>query len=603
MISSKPLALPSVLLTPSNKGRLASLLDREIHRLEVEKHEKHLREQAGALASLTFTDPEAAAIHAKVVGTCEIEDWKNPDYDAIEAHRAAALVRIRKDPKVLAALKVFYKLNPADFINDWGYTWDPRNVEVGQPAKVPFILFPKQREWVDYIMRKWRAQEPGLSEKSRDCGLSWLAVSLGATLCLHYTGVNIGYGSRKAEYVDKIAAPKSLFFKARKFMEYLPPEFNGGWNPKIDAPTMRLSFRATDSTMSGEGGDNIGRGDRASIFFIDEAAHLEQPQLVDAALSQTTNCQQDISSVNGSANPFAIKRHSGKVEVFIFDWRDDPRKDDAWYQKQVDELDEVTVAQEIDRNYSASVEGILIPSAWVRAAIDAHSKLKISPSGARTGSLDVADEGKDLNAFAGAYGFLIEYLDEWSGKGGDIFSTVERAFKICDAEKYTAFKYDADGLGAGVRGDARIINAKRGIALGVNAFRGSDAVFRPESEDVKGRKNKDFFANRKAQAWWSLRTRFQTTYRAINDGMAFNPDEIISISSGAKGYLKLVTELSQPTYAPNGVGKIVINKVPDGARSPNLADAVMIQFSSIPMPLVITNAVMERALRPRRPRY
>ena len=32
------------------------------------------------------------------------------------------------------------------------------------------------------------------------------------------------------------------------------------------------------------------------------------------------------------SNPFARKRHEGKVDVFIFDWHDDPRKDEAWYE-------------------------------------------------------------------------------------------------------------------------------------------------------------------------------------------------------------------------------------------------------------------------------
>ena len=68
------------------------------------------------------------------------------------------------------------------------------------------------------------------------------------------------------------------------------------------------------------------------------------------------------------------------------------------------ELDPVTVAQEIDRDYSASVEGIVIPGAWVRAAIGAHQKLGIAPSGRRGMALDVADEGADKNAVCRAYG-------------------------------------------------------------------------------------------------------------------------------------------------------------------------------------------------------
>jgi phage terminase large subunit len=37
-------------------------------------------------------------------------------------------------------------------------------------------------------------------------------------------------------------------------------------------------------------------------------------------------------------------------------------------------------------------------------------------------------------------------------------------------------------------------------------------------------------------------------------------------------------ELSQPTYTVNTVGKIVVDKAPEGTMSPNLADAVMICF-------------------------
>jgi hypothetical protein len=54
-----------------------------------------------------------------------------------------------------------------------------------------------------------------------------------------------------------------------------------------------------------------------TIYFVDEAAHLEHPEKVDAALSQTTNCRIDMSSVRGMANPFAKKRWGGKIEPFI----------------------------------------------------------------------------------------------------------------------------------------------------------------------------------------------------------------------------------------------------------------------------------------------
>lgn len=69
-------------------------------------------------------------------------------------------------------------------------------------------------------------------------------------------------------------------------------------------------------------------------------------------------------------------------------------------------------------------------------------------------------------------------------------------------------RYDADGLGSGVRGDARIINGTRSgqgqTEIEIDTFRGSGEVAQPDREMVKGRKNRDFFANMKAQSWWNL---------------------------------------------------------------------------------------------------
>lgn len=98
---------------------------------------------------------------------------------------------------------------------------------------------------------------------------------------------------------------------------------------------------------------------------------------------------------------------------------------------------------------------------------------------------------------------------------------------------------------------------------------------------IADRANKDFFANLKAQSWWALRERFLKTYRAVVEGQAFDPDEIISISSSGQMYERLVTELSQATYSQNAAGKILIDKKPDGTQSPNLADACVMAFADV----------------------
>ena len=522
-------------------------------------------------------------------------DWKHPDYIPIFRQRLAMLERLRNRPDLMPGVRAWYRDHPADFINDWGVTFDPRNADVGLPTTVPFILFPKQREWVEWVVARWRAREPGLTEKSRDAGVSWLSVSLAATLCLFNDGVGIGFGSRKAEYVDKLGSPKSLFWKAREFIKRLPPEFTLGWDERRDSVEMLIKFPATGSVIQGEAGDGIGRGDRQSIYFVDEAAFLERPQKVDASLSQTTNCRIDVSTPNGMANSFAQKRFAGKISLFTFHWRDDPRKDDVWYAKQVDELDPVTLAQEVDLSYSASATGLLIPAAWVQAAIDVDKKLGITFRGARRGALDVADEGIDLNAMAVGQGVRVESVTPWTGKGDDIFGTVNRAFQICDDEQLEAFDYDADGLGAGVRGDARVINDARRAAkvrmITVNPFRGSGAVHRPDDaiptanpdqkRDRDARKNGDYFLNAKAQAWWGLRVRFQRTFRAVEAGGlgGYHPDDLVCLNGAMPGLGKLTQELTQPTYGQTTAGKIQVDKTPEGTKSPNLADACMILFA------------------------
>lgn len=516
-------------------------------------------------------------------------DFNNPDYSRVFSHRAEKINKIRRNPECLPAMKAFYRENPAQFIIDWGCTFDPRNVERGLPSIIPFMLFPRQCEWIEWVVNDmWKKQEKGTTVKSRDMGVSWLSIALGCTLSMLYEDVVIGYGSRKEEYVDKIGDPKSMFWKAREFCSLLPPEFRGGFN-RGTAPHMRINFPDSNSSMIGEAGDNVGRGNRASIYFVDEFAFIDRPKLVDAALSQTTNCRIDVSTPNGPNNPFAERVKAGK-NVFRFHWRDDPRKDDDWYRKQIDELDAVTVAQEVDMDFNASVEGILIPQRWVQASIDAHVKLNFDPTGEKKSSFDVADKGKDMCAQSFVDGLLIEDVKQWSGKNvEDIYDSVEKTINNCADYGAMSFRYDADGMGAGARGDARKMNEERKSnqlsAIDAEAYHGSGAVvdkdkwFIAPSGDMKGVTNGQFFSNYKAQAWWSLRERFKKTYEVVELGKDHNHDDLIFISSECSDLSTVTSELSQATYKKTGAGKIQIDKAPDDAKSPNCADAIVMTFA------------------------
>lgn len=520
-------------------------------------------------------------------------NWRSPDYHAIFEERLANVGTIRKNPEIIPSLKLHYRENPADFINDFGVTYDPRLIERGLSPIVPMILFPKQTDFIAWVLERWRAGESAVAPKSRDMGLSVVCQQLAATLCLFRSNMNIGFGSRKEDLVDKVGDPDTLFYKGRMFLDHLPEEFRGGFNSanKDHSSHLKIFIPETQSIIKGEAGDNIGRGGRTALYFDDESAFQPRPQLIDAALSATTNCRISVSSVNGRDNPFADKVHSWpEHRVFTFHWRDDPRKDDAWYKKKCEDIDNpIIIAQEIDLNFSASKSGILIPSEWVQAAIDAHVKLGFTASGERRGALDVADEGIDLNCWGNRHGVVMEFIEAWSGKGSDTFATTAYAFKLADDNGIDDWDFDSDGLGVGVRGDARVLNEKRNKdKQKANPFRGSGAVIEKDKEVFKGehgrkgRTNEDFFANRKAQEWWRLMERFKMTYRAVVEGLPYDPAEIVSFDSKkipAKALTKLTQELSQPTWSQNGSGKILIDKAPQGSRSPNYADTCMMLYS------------------------
>lgn len=542
----------------------------------------------------------------------EMLDYQAPNYDEIVSARIARLRWLRsgtpaEQAQRAADMRAFYSMddNAAQFITDWCVTADPRNAERNLPVVMPFILWPKQREFVAACIEQWRAGKGLEVCKSRDQGASWLAMAVSIWFCVFHRDINIGFGSRKEELVDKAGDPKCLFHKGRTIMAHLPVEFRGGWrNDKHCSAHMRLSYPEQGSTITGEAGDNIGRGDRTALYFVDEAAYLEHPDLVDASLVATTNCRIEMSSVNGMANKFAERVHSGKHRVLMMDWRTDPRRNQAWYDNLVETVDPVVVAGEYDMDFSASVEGQVLPSKWVQAMIDAHLRIKNFPmGGTRRGAFDVADLGRDANAFCHMHGLIIEGAEDWPGEGDGAQTATVKAYALADTYKLDEFLYDSDGMGGPVRGFVGNIEAARAAAkqrrIAVGPFRGSAEVLNPEAR-VPGspdRLNKDYFANFKAQCWWALRQRALATYHATL-GRPYDPQMLISIKSGFKHQAKLVLELSQPVWKPLPSGKYVVDKLPDGARSPNLADSAMMCASPRTGLRISSTAVdeLERAL-------
>jgi phage terminase large subunit len=555
-----------------------------------------------------MTNDERAELSAYTMRRIELRDIYGAQAEALHARESRlAWLRRGDSAKRVALVKAYYGRNAdtmATFIDSWGYTVDPRLLSEGKNPVCAFTLFPKQREMIKWLIGCWLASKPGVVVKSRDVGASWVAMALLATLCIFRNGFAAGVGSAVEIKIDRSGDPDTLFYKIRSFLEHLPAEFNAGFNIDQCSADKRVNFPLTGSSITGEAGDQAGRGGRKAIFIVDESAHFEHPKIIDKNLSANTKCRIDMSSVNGMANSFYTRAHNPAIERFDFTWRDDPRKNyegSNWYTTQQAELDEVVLKQEIDCDFAASLEGVCIPSIWVQAAIDIDKFLGIDmEAGAWRAALDIADRGNDKCALVLTKGRKYMFAAQWSGKASDTGYSVQRAFSICEAYGITALDYDADGMGgAAVHSDARLINEARGETqtklkdptpgeyfahgtIGTYPYRGSEAVVRPEAI-VPGtkRKAKDLFTNRKAQTWYEGRLGFFNAWKARN-GKPYDPLRMICIAGDlanedGKPSLRdlLVSQLSQATVKETIAGKIQIDKAPDDVASPDVADAAL----------------------------
>lgn len=505
-----------------------------------------------------------------------------------EKRRLALLLEARESEETRITMIEYAKRDPVWFINTFVFTLDPRNVAEGLPGDIPLKLRPKQEEYVRWLDDRVANRQNGLTEKSRDEGMTWVICAYYVHHWLFWKDFQGGIGSRKEMQIDRLGDMNSIFEKIRFILDRLPPWMKPkGYSRKKHAAFMKIVNPVNGNAITGEAGDNIGRGGRSTIYFVDEHAALERPESVDSALSGNTNTVIYGSTPKGVGNLFFKKRFSSKIAVFTFHWRDNPDKNyvakyldsdgdlqtiHPWYEWAVDRIDDpVIIAQEIDIDYTASVQGIVIPAKWVQAALH----LELAPEGLKQGGLDVSGEGEDKTVYADRSGPVLGQVLPLEGDGieDDVREEATRA-------GITALLYDRTGVGAGItrtlhRDKATLPFHIEGVANGAKAS-GREYPDRPE---LTARQR---FANYAAECWWRLRLRFQATFKRVVKGESVPDDECISLShlKDDPNLQKIIAQLSQPTFKKTGTSdKIVVNKYGEGSISPDFAEAIMYAFA------------------------
>ncbi len=527
-------------------------------------------------------------------------DWDAHHRIAEEALKVelARRIDIQSRIKTLQGKAIALEVAKRDFnafCDDWCWTYDPRNVSKGLPTTIPFKLRPKQREFGPWLEDRLKRRENGLVEKSRDEGLTWLIGAFFLHKWLFEVGFKAGLGSRKLELVDRSDDMDAIFPKIRFLLEHLPdwmkPE---GFRERAHNKYCRLVNPVNGSSITGEGGDSIGRGGRNTMYFVDEHSKLDNAQMVEAALSQNSDCIIYGGTPFGVGNLFYQKRHDGRTPVFTFHWMDNPTKnfyvegsDGArvfpWYEMQKLKYDAVTIAAEIDIDYSASVRGTLIPAKYIQAAI----RIRLEPGGRRAVGLDVSDSLSG-EGDATIWGFReggcvmgIQIIDE-----ADLNQKAARVVALTKDANASHLYYDRVGVGAGLRGTLENDPELPFAAFGIVA-NGSPSS-RIYEDDPKYRA-KYRFRNKGSEFWWALMLRFKRTYERFHGVKTHPDDDCISLSrlSGHPEFGTIVNQLSQPTVQKDSSDKIRVDKMGAGSKSPDYAEMIMLAFAPGDAPTLI----------------
>jgi phage terminase large subunit len=235
-------------------------------------------------------------------------------------------------------------------------------------------------------------------------------------------------------------------------------------------------------------------------------------------------------------------------------------------------------------------------------AVDAHLKVpyikaehdrrirETGSLGGWIGGLDVGDsQDGDRNALTLREWIIWRSVEEWVAR--DTGVTARTAITRC--QPYAGrieVMYDCIGVGSGVKTEYNRLTLDDKVIdpqlipfvpwnAGAEVMRKFDRII---PDDDQSPLNKDFYDNMKAQAWWSLRTRFFKTFKAVTEGTVYPCDDLISLDSSMVLLHSLQKELSQPTRGTSGRLKMMVDKKPEGTKSPNLADSGVQAFFPIP---------------------
>ena len=344
-----------------------------------------------------------------------------------------------------------------------------------------------------------------------------------------------------------------------------------GFSVDTHATFCKVINPANGSIITGQTGDDAGRGGRSTLTDVDEYAFIPRQSKLDAAISQNSDVVIYTSTPNGLGDNFYKKYTNPAIPKFRAHWKEDPRKNYTevvdgievypWYEKQKQVLDPVILAAEVDINFSSSRSGLFIEAKWVEAAIN----FPVEDSGKIEAGLDVATTGKNSNVLTIGTSKKVHHIIDWTG-----LDTTQSAYKVLDLwdqYKFEVLKVDFCGVGEGVVSTLRAMDSLPFLLV---PLQGSSRPSNLEWPD--GFVSHEKFENGRAEWWGIMRWRIKNSFD-FKQGLDVNIEDCISIPHNQA----LLEQLATPLRKWSNRRKILVESKDDllkKASSPDYADSL-----------------------------
>lgn len=246
--------------------------------------------------------------------------------------RVKLLESIRSRPEAVQGVVEMCRKDILFFLTVFAWCYNPK-----LPPKhrvLPFIPWDFQENMVLEILECVEQQKPGVCEKSRELGASWLFLFVEDWLARFHAYTQILNISRDADSVD-CKSPDSLFWKLRFINEHLP-----SFLPKKTEELKMYHAYENGSVITGEASTGYaGVSGRASMILLDEFSKVKDDTAMRQSTAGTADCRFFVSTHEGEGTEFWRITREAEFRKWTLHWTQHPMKNQGLYSYEREPTD------------------------------------------------------------------------------------------------------------------------------------------------------------------------------------------------------------------------------------------------------------------------